>query len=270
MRDLKEKFKILEHFRLKRKVSIILLFTIICITSCDSETANDCLQTDGDAITYEVKVPFFNRIQLENDVRLQIAQGPVQSVIVSTGENLVNDLIVRVEEDHLIIQNENGCNLFREFGRTLVTVTSPDIVFIRQASSFEIQSINTLTYPQLLIWSNTNPSPVGIDDPNKSGRVVLDIDIDDFRIQANGSSPFEISGVARNAQIIFSDEFPQIDARNLEIDNLSISHVGAANMIMHPINSITGQIRATGDVILVNEPDNIDVEELFTGRLIIE
>jgi len=41
-------------------------------------------------------------------------------------------------------------------------------------------------------------------------------------------------------------------------------------MIVNPQNSITGVIRATGDVISLNRPPIVDVDELFTGRLIFE
>lgn len=262
---------ILEQFRLKRNINCaIIILLSISLCACDSETANDCLQTDGDSVTFTVDLPFFDKIQLENDMRLRIEEGPVQLVSVSTGENLVPDLVVAVQDEFLILQNNNGCNFLREFGRTVVTVTSPNITFIRQASSFEIESLNTLTYPELLIWSNTGGSPVGIDDPNKSGRVTLSIDIDDFRIQANGSSAFEITGAARTADISFSDEFPQLAAGNLLVDDLTLVHVGAANMVVHPLNSISGQIRATGDVIAVNRPPTVAVEELFSGRLIFQ
>jgi len=175
-----------------------------------------------------------------------------------------------VRDETLVLQNNNGCNLFRDFGLTLVTITSPNITFIRQASSFPIISEGVLPYPELLIWSNTSPNGVMIEDPNKSGNVQLEIDSESFTISANGSSNFIISGRTNNANFIFSDEFPQLDARDLLIDDLAISQVSAAQMVVNPQNSISGEIRATGDVISVNRPDNIDVEEFFTGRLIFE
>ena len=41
-------------------------------------------------------------------------------------------------------------------------------------------------------------------------------------------------------------------------------------MIVHPLNSITGEIRGLGDIIAVNEPPIVDVEEFFTGTLIFQ
>ena len=41
-------------------------------------------------------------------------------------------------------------------------------------------------------------------------------------------------------------------------------------MKVFPLNKVSGEIRGTGDVILVNRPDIIEVEEFFTGKLIIQ
>jgi UDP-N-acetylglucosamine enolpyruvyl transferase len=39
-------------------------------------------------------------------------------------------------------------------------------------------------------------------------------------------------------------------------------------MILKPIQKIEGTIYATGDVILKNVPPIVDVQEVFTGRLL--
>ena len=41
-------------------------------------------------------------------------------------------------------------------------------------------------------------------------------------------------------------------------------------MIVNPQQSLTGEIRSTGDVITVNTPSTINVDEYYTGRLIFE
>ncbi len=41
-------------------------------------------------------------------------------------------------------------------------------------------------------------------------------------------------------------------------------------MIINAQQSLIGEIRGTGDVILVNTPSVIDVEQFYTGQLIFE
>ena len=252
---------------LSRKRILTALLLITLSYSCDSEDAIDCLQTDGDPITRTLELPFFNNVRTENDMRLEITQGDTQSITIETRENLFNDLVFKVEDDTFIMQNKNGCNLVRDFGRTLVRITVPDLRLIKNSATFEIRSNGTLTFPRVRLESVTTP---GLDSPNKTGDFFLDLQSERILIVANGMSDFHITGTTEELDINFSDEFPTLYAENLIAQDVIVRHVGAAPMIVNPQASITGEIRATGDVIAKNQPPIVDVEELFTGRLIFE
>lgn len=250
-----------------RRTLTASLFIATLLLSCNSEDANDCLQTDGDALTRTIELPFFNKVRTENDIRLEITQGATQSITVETRENLFNDLVFKVEDDTFVMQNKNGCNVFRDFGQTLVRITVPNLTLIKNSATYEIRGNGTLSFPSVRLESVTTP---GVDNPNKSGDFFLDFQSENIQIVANGMSDFHISGTTENLNINFSDEFPTLFGENLIAQDVIVRHVGAAPMIVNPQESITGEIRATGDVIAKNQPPIIDVEELFTGQLIFE
>jgi hypothetical protein len=52
--------------------------------------------------------------------------------------------------------------------------------------------------------------------------------------------------------------------------NIDIFQRSSNDMIVNPQQTLTGEIRSTGDVILVNTPPIIEVEEFYTGQLIFE
>ena len=85
-----------------------------------------------------------------------------------------------------------------------------------------------------------------------------------------GFSHFYLSGYARDAYILFTDEIPLFEGAALEIDELEVFQRSGNIMRVNPINSIRGSIRGTGDIIAVNRPEIIEVEEFYTGRLIFE
>jgi hypothetical protein len=254
-------------FLLSRKRTTATLLLIIVFISCDSENANDCLQVDGDDITRTIELPFFDKVRTENDMRLEITQGETQSITIETKENLFNDLVFKVEDDTFIMQNKNGCNVFRNFGQTLVRITVPNLTFIKNSATYEIRSKGTLSFPVVRLESITT---LGIDDTNKSGDFFLDLQSERISVVANGMSDFHITGTTEDLNIIFSDEFPKFYGEDFIAQDVVVSHTGAAPMIVNPQESITGTIRATGDVIAKNMPPIIDVEELFTGRLLFE
>ena len=240
---------------------------LIILGSCDSEDTPDCFQTNGDSITRTVSLPPFTRVRIDNDINIEITQGDVQEIIVETKDNLWSDLAFFIEENTFVARNNGNCTLFRDEKQTTVKLTTPNLDFIKNNSIGEVRSNGTLTFPRLRLESITTP---GLEDINKTGDFILDINIENLVVVANGNSDFFLSGNSRNSNIIFSDEFPLLEAGNLIIQDLIIRHVGAAPMIVNPQNSIRGAIRATGDVISLNKPPVIEVSELFTGQLIFE
>jgi len=235
--------------------------------SCDKENGSDCFQATGTIITTEFEVAPFTKIQFEDDVTLVLKQEPTQSVVIETGENLLSDIAVFVEDGRLIIQDNNGCNLVREYGVTKAYVSVPDVTEIRNSSSKEVRSDGTLNFSNLTLVSNSSGD---IDGVKKSGDFILNIVSENFSISANGQSIFYITGETQTADIVFSDEWPRFEGENFKIDTLSILQRSATYMKVFPQNKISGEIRGTGDVILYNTPDIIEVEEYFTGQLIIQ
>ncbi|PVW17106.1 head GIN domain-containing protein [Marixanthomonas spongiae] len=241
-----------------------LLFILL---SCNSEKAPDCFQAVGDAVTEEFVVAHFSKIRIETDVALQLKQGDTQRVVIKTGKNLLPDVSVSVENNTLVIRNNNTCNLVREYGNVQALVTTPNITEIRNASSRDVQGVGRLVFPKLTLTSNSTGSIEGV---RKSGDFYLNLQCENFTVSANGQSVFYVSGTTENATLVFSDEFPRFEGENFVIDTLKIRQRSANKMIVNPKAEISGVIQGTGDVISVNRPPKVDVEELFTGRLIFQ
>jgi len=74
----------------------------------------------------------------------------------------------------------------------------------------------------------------------------------------------------KKASIGFEDEVPRFEGQNLIINDLRILQRSANVMIVNPQERLRGEIRGTGDVISVNRPPIVEVEEFFTGRLIFQ
>ncbi len=246
---------------------LIYILCIICCIGCNTENAPDCFQTQGNIISTQFEVPFFLKIRIEDDVSLVIRQGATQRVIIETGENLLNDVSVTVEDEILVIRDSNRCNLVRDYGITKAIVTTPDLKEIRNSSEFHVVGEGVLRFPFLQLVSNTTG---GIENSRKSGDFTMTIECDDFRVAANGFSAFYIDGFAEKASIGFEDEVPRFEGRNLIINDLRILQRSANVMIVNPQERLRGEIRGTGDVISVNRPPIVEVEEFFTGRLIFQ
>ncbi|WP_203294173.1 head GIN domain-containing protein [Luteirhabdus pelagi] len=246
-----------------KKAFYILVCTLLL--SCNQEDAWDCIQTAGEINNEEIEVPRFHRIQLEGDVSMVLSQSNKQEIYLNTGENLRNDFYVGVEDGTLVIRNNNRCNLSREYAISTVYVATDTLTHIRHSSPRNIMGVEILRFPSLTLESNSTGGP---EISTKSGNFYLGLDISELVISANGQSVFNLYGFCENANIVFSDEFPRFEGPDFRIQNLKVLQRSANKMVVFPTQSITGSIFGTGDILSLYQPEEVQVEETWTGRLL--
>ncbi|TXG38548.1 head GIN domain-containing protein [Seonamhaeicola maritimus] len=246
----------------------ILRFTVFTflIFACDSENANDCFQKTGTIIQQEITVDSFDKILVNRDIELIIKDGVAQKVVVETGKNLMNDVTVEVIGGKLILTDNNLCNYVRDYGITKVYITSPNITEIRSSTQYDISSDGVLTYPSLTVLSEDFGAP----DTFIVGNFRMQVDNNTFRLVFNNLSNCFISGSTNNLHVSFAAGNSRFEGRNLVAQKVQLWNRSSNDMIVNPQQEIKGIISSTGNVIAVNTPAIIDIEELYKGRLIFE
>ena len=232
---------------------------------CTSESAWDCVQTSGDTVQQEFIMPFFDAIQIENEVALILRQGPEASITIETGTNVLPDVSVSVVANTLVIVNTNTCNLVRDYAPVRAFVTVPELSEIRNSSIYAVQSDGVLRYESIRLLSNTSGN---VSIARKSGDFVLSLDVNELIISANGQSVFYLNGNASRGRFAFTDEFPRLEGEHLLVDTLQIQQRSANKMIINPLQVLRGDIQGVGDVVSHYRPPVVEVEEFYTGRLI--
>lgn len=244
-----------------------LFFSVLFFLSCNSEKGLNCFQAEGDRIQQEFEVANFTAVIVEERLQLIVKEGPVQKVVVDTGENLLNDIEVSVTDGVLTVFNDNGCNIVRDYNISKVYVTSPNITQIRNASGYEVQSDGVLSYPTLTLISDDGEEE---DFYHKDGDFRLNLNVEELNITANGLSNFYISGEAEMANIEFLEGDIRFEGADFAIQHANIYHRGTNKVTVNPIQSLRGKVLSTGDLISVNRPPLVEVEETYTGRLLFQ
>lgn len=243
-----------------------IIFTFILL-SCNGDKVPDCFQNAGDIIQQEFEVPTFNKITVFERIELIVTDEPIQKVIVESGEYLMNDIKVTVVNGRLILKNENACNLFRDYGLTKIYVSAPNITEIRNSSGLAVSSNGILNYPELMLVSEDFNEE---DTFHTDGDFRMQVNCQNLNVVTNNLSKLFISGNVSNLFIGFYSGDSRFEGANLVAQNIEIFHRSSNDMILNPQQSLIGEIRSTGDVILVNEPPLLDVEVFYTGQLIIQ
>jgi len=242
-----------------------LLF--IFLLACNGENVPDCFQNAGDLTKKTVTVSDFTTITVFENIRLILREGTEQQVEIETGEFLQNEVTAQVEDNRLVLRNENGCNFIRKYGLTTVYVTSPNITEIRSSTGLLISSDGELNYPNIRLISESFNNP---ETETTDGSFDLHVNSENVGITVNGIAFFKLNGTTSNFTVFVSAGDSRIEAKNLIAQNVNINHRGSNDVFVNPQQRISGIIRGVGDVISINRPPNVDVEELFNGRLIFK
>jgi hypothetical protein len=249
---------------MKHLVSIIVAIVLL---SCNGDNVPDCFQNSGAIIQQEFVVETFDKITVYERIELIVKDGPSQKVIVETGKYLLNDIEIKVENGTLILKNNNACNLTRDYGITKVYVSSPNLTEIRNSSGLTVSSDGVLNFSNLrLISEDFNATYVTHTD----GDFNLQVNCNRIDIVFNNLSRVFISGFVNNLFIGFYSGDTRFEGANLIAQNIVIFQRSSNDMIVNPQQSLTGEIRGTGDVISLNRPPIVEVEEFYTGKLIFE
>ena len=244
---------------------VVYIFLII-FCACDKEDASNCFQTEGELITQEFAVTEFQKILVNRDVELIISQGDNYSVIVETGSNLLNDIEVSIVGNELQLTNNNDCNYFRNYGVTKIYVTTPVLREIRSSTQFDISSEEVLDFQNLKLISEDYSTSESF----TVGDFKLSVSTNTLSVVSNNISSFYIEGDTEELFLSFYSGTGRFEGQNLISNHVEIFHRGSNDMLVHPIETLSGELRGTGDLISVNQPASVNVEQYYTGQLILQ
>jgi hypothetical protein len=246
---------------MKNIQGIFIFLVALVLHSCG--LSEDCLKGNGKTVTKMYDLPSFDKIKVYDGVGLVIKQGPVQEIKLVTGKNILDDIEIKLELDTLKIKDQSTCNSLRDYGQTIMYVTTPNITQIHSKTNQQIRSDGTLNYPVLYLYAMDLSDGAGTGDFN------LDINSILFEIATNNVSNFYISGTCTDAKIFTYWGNSKVNMTDLNIqNNAEIFHRGANDITLKVTNQATGNIYATGNIILKNNPNLVNITEHFSRRLI--
>ena len=240
----------------------LILIIVITTFFLNCEKPGDCIKSTGEMVTREIEVTPFETVFVYTGIGLVIKQGPEYKVEVRSGENLIDDIEVKVENNTLTLKDKTTCNWVRDYGQTTVYVTAPSFSDIHSKTEQDIKSEGILTYPTIRLYA------IDLTDGAGTGDFIFDIDNEQLVIENNNVSRFFISGNTQVAWLNFYDGNGRLDSQNFTINIAKVYHRGSNDIIIKPIQSVEGDLFSTGNLILLNTPPSINLTEHYQGRVI--
>jgi hypothetical protein len=245
------------------------IFLLLVITSCG--ISEDCFKGNGNLVTQLFPLEGFTKVKVYDGVGLVIKEGPNYEVKVVTNDKILDNIDVAMQGDMLVVKDNSTCNIARDYGQTMVYVTVPDGSVLPLIQELElhcktdqkIQSGGILHSPIVRLFSIADDG-----DGAGTGNFYIQVTNGQLVVESNSVSNFYISGQCQEMLLNFYFGNGRFYGEELLAENIKIFQRGSNDMIVYPIQKIEGTIFSTGNVILKNIPPIVDVEEVFTGRII--
>lgn len=241
---------------------IFCVFCLILVTGCG--LSEDCFKGNGTPKIQTFPLENFTKIKVYEGIGLVIKEGPIYEVKVKTADNILDNLEVKLERDMLVIKDNSTCNLARDYGQTVVYVTTPLLEEIHSKTEQEIISDGVLTFPELRLYS------LDINDGAGTGDFILTMNNLYVLVESNSASNFFISGQTNYLDVLFTWGNGRFIANELRVNNIVyLFHRGSNDMIFKTPSVFNGKLFSTGNLLLKEAPQEMNVQQLFTGRVIL-
>lgn len=250
---------------MEMKRLLLILPFLLLLSGCN--VSEDCFKNSGATRTRELPadVPF-NKIYVYPNISLVLREGNEYSITVKAGSNVIDDISANVVNGSLELRDNSGCNLNRQYGNKTVYVTTPhhSEFEIYSNTAQKIISDGTITHDIFRLYAMDYFGGVG------TGDFIMDVNNGQFVIQSNNVSLFRITGQSNELSLNFYDDLSRCEGQDFIAQNVRIFQRSANDMIVHPVQEITGTIYSTGNVICKSHPPVVDVSRVYTGRLIYD
>ncbi len=247
---------------MKKILSVVML--VLVLIAC--EKPSDCVQSTGALVLKDIPVTAFTKIKVYRGIEVVITDGPEYKVQIEAGANFIDNVEVQQNGTQLIFKDQVSCNWVRAYGTTRILVTTPTLEEIYSKTERNISSNGVLTYPNLTVTSFDKDADG--EAGAGTGDFTLALNNDLITINNNNVSRFYLSGQTNTAKFNFYFGDGRIEAQNLVAQNIEVFHRGSNDMIVHPVQKITGVLNSTGNLILNSVPTLVDIQELFMGHIV--
>lgn len=244
----------------------VFLFLILSLSLISCEKPSECVESTGDMVTRLVEVNAFSKIKVYRGIEVVITQGAEYKVEIQSGSNLIDNIEVTQNGNQLVLKDNTTCNWLRDYGQTTVYITTPNLEEIYSKTERNISSNGVLTFPVLKIYSIDQNGD--FEAAAGTGDFYINVNNSQLLLESNNVSRFYISGATNEAVFNFYAGDSRIEAQDLTAQFVYVYHRGSNDMIVKPIQSITGKMVSTGNIILKNNPPIVNVEQLYQGHVI--
>ena len=228
------------------------------VSSCDD--GFDCFKSTGKTVTEQRFLSKFNKIDLGDNVDLNIEYGISNNYTVSAGNNLIDDVITDVQDGTLIIRNNNTCNWVRSFkNKFIVHIIVDTLAHIDYSGVGDIVFVNQFLVDSFRIEIFDGWGDIDLKYKGNYLRLVHNI----------GGVNFNVTGEADDFYLYLADN-GQADCSAMKTRLNQVWSLSTGNCRINVTEKLNARLSYIGNVYYSGNPPIIDLTLESTGKLISE
>ncbi len=238
------------------------IFALVCtgslfLSGCFVDINDDdglfgCMDADGPITTIDLDLPEFTSITLAMEARVEITQGPEQSVTVEGKSDIFDELDLDVSNSGIWTIRTKDC--VRDVDNLTFYITVPDLNEIKISGSGKIISTNTF---------------IGGDIELKisgSGEIDIALEADDVEVEISGSGKVFLEGIGDELDLNITGS-GDLRAFNLTTREGNIKISGSGDAEVRIEDRLDIRITGSGDVYYKGQP-LLDISITGSGEVI--
>lgn len=237
--------------------SLYVIVFMLMITACND--INDCFHGTGNTATEFREAGAFKSIELSGNINLRFRQDSTAALKVTAGENLLDGIETRIENNTLFISNKNRCNWVRKFNTPItveVASTELNLLFIRDATG-DVKFEDTLRVKDFRLDSF---SGLGTYD------LLLDVE---SAVLAIHTGPSDLKVAGRAGYVInYQLGYGKNDCERLLTDYTIAVNKGTNDLRVNAGNRLDVKLEGTGDIYYAGDPVELNKQVSGKGKLI--
>lgn len=215
------------------------LFTGCFVDINDDDSLFGCMDADGPVTTVELDLEEVTGIALAMEARVELTQGPEQTIIVEGKSDIFDELDLDVNNQGVWTIRTVDC--VRDVDNLIFYVTVPDLRDVTVSGSGEVYSTNTFVIEDIDLHISG------------SGEIDLALDADDIDAHISGSGKTKLEGTADELNINISGS-GDLRAFDLFTRKVDVRISGSGDAEVRASERLDVRISGSGDVFYKGNP----------------
>lgn len=242
---------------IKNAISLLGV-AILMISSCAKDNLNELIHGAGDIKTEKRELYPFSNIIVWDNINLHISQDSNYIALIEAGENLLNNIRTRIEQNTLVISNENTAKWLKYPGEQINVYLSIKT----------LDTLNIFTSGNVNNTDTINGDKVYVLIKESSGTIELTFNV--FRLKVDnttGTADVCISGKGQDG-IFYSAAYGPLDCLGYKSNYTCIQNNSTNNCCVNSEIFLDVIIKKIGNVFYKGNPINVIQNNTGEGNLI--